>query len=116
MKKTAILFSGISHFIYGIFTLSLNFYKEEFVRYGFDHFRELIGGVQIVLGLCLLIGFYNYKLLLFSSLALALLMAGALGTRIYIQDGLLDSAPSFFYLVINLYIFKIAKNFLKRDI
>mgnify|MGYP007000161885 CR=1 len=47
---------------------------------------------------------------------LALLMAGALGTRIYIQDGLLESAPSFFYLVINLYICKIAKFFLKRDV
>ena len=111
MKRTAILFSGISHFIYGILTLSLPFYKAEFVRYRFDHFRELIGGVQIVFGICLLIGLYSYKLRLFSSLALALLMGGALGTRIYIGDGLLETAPSLFYLIINLFIFIDIKNF-----
>jgi uncharacterized membrane protein HdeD (DUF308 family) len=120
MRRTAILFSGISHFIYGILTLSLPFYKAEFVRYGFDHFRELIGGVQIVFGICLLIGLYSYKsddfqvskaLRLFSSLALALLMGGALGTRIYIGDGLLETAPSLFYLIINLFIFIDIKNF-----
>ena len=116
MKKAVILFSGISHMIYGVLTLCLPFYKQEFIRYGFDYFRELIGGVQILLGLCLLIGIYSYKFLKFSSFSLALLMAGALGTRIYIQDGLLESAPSFFYLVINLYIFKIAKNYLKTDV
>ena len=109
MKKAAILFSGISHFIYGILTLSLPFYKQEFIRYGFDNYRELIAGVQIVLGVFLLIGLNSYKFRIFSSLTLALLMGGALGTRIYIGDGPLESAPSIFYLVINLYIFKTAK-------
>ena len=111
MKRTAILFSGISHFIYGILAFSLPFYKAEFVRYGFDHLRELIGGVQILFGICLLIGMYSYKLRLFSSLALALLMGGALGTRIYIGDGPLETAPSLFYLIINLFIFIEIKNF-----
>ena len=122
MKRIAILFSGISHFIYGVLTFSLPFYKAEFVRYGFDQFRELIGGVQIVFGICLLIGLYSYKsddfqvckaLRLFSSLALALLMGGALGTRIYIGDGPLETAPSLFYLIINLFIFSDFKNFKK---
>ncbi|MEC8134339.1 MAG: DoxX family protein [Bacteroidota bacterium] len=111
MKRTAILFSGISHFIYGILTFSLPFYKAEFIRYGFDHFRELIGGVQIVFGICLLIGLYSYKSRVFSSLVLALLMGGALGTRIYIGDGPLETAPSLFYLIINLFIFSDFKNF-----
>ena len=129
LKRTAILFSGISHFIYGILTFSLPFYKAEFIRYGeawpkiseaFNYFRELIGGVQIVFGICLLIGLYSYKsddfqvgkaLRLFSSLALSLLMGGALATRIYIGDGLLETAPSLFYLIINLFIFIDVKNF-----
>ena len=111
LKRTAILFSGISHFIYGILTFSLPFYKAEFIRYGFDHFRELIGGVQIVFGICLLIGLYSYKSRLFSSLVLALLMGGALGTRIYIGDGPIEIAPSLFYLIINLFIFSDFKNF-----
>lgn len=111
MKRIAILFSGISHFIYGVLTFSLPFYKAEFVRYGFDQFRELIGGAQILFGICLLIGLYSYKLRLFSSFTLALLMAGAFATRVHIGDGFLESMPSVFYLIINLFIFMKVKNF-----
>ena len=32
-------------------------------------------------------------------------MGGALGTRIYIGDGLVESMPAMVYLMINLYIF-----------
>ena len=84
MKKAIILFSGVSHFFYGRLTLYLPFYKLEFIRYGFDAFRELIGGAQLIFGLSLLIGLYFYKLRLLSSLFLSIIMAGALGTRIHI--------------------------------
>lgn len=40
-------------------------------------------------------------------------MAGALGTRMYIGDGFLESAPALFYLTINLFIFINAKKFKK---
>lgn len=113
MKKIIILFSGVSHFFYGLLSLYLPFYKSEFVRYGFGAFRELIGGVQMIFGLSLLVGLYLYKLRLLSSLFLSILMAGALGTRIYIGDGFLESAPALFYLTINLFIFINAKKFKK---
>lgn len=109
MKKLIILFSGVSHLIYGFLTLYLPFYESEFIRYGFQDFRELIGGLQIVFGLSLLIGLYIYKLRLLSSLLLAIIMGGALGTRIYIGDGLVESMPAMVYLMINLYIFINAK-------
>jgi len=105
IKKLTILFSGASHLLYGILSLMVPFYKTEFVRYGFENFRWLIGGAQIALGICLLIGLRSYNLRLLSSLGLALLMAGALATRIYIGDGFLESIPAFVYLAINLYIF-----------
>ena len=113
MKKAIILFSGVSHFFYGRLTLYLPFYKLEFIRYGFDAFRELIGGAQLIFGLSLLIGLYFYKLRLLSSLFLSIIMAGALGTRIHIGDSFLESAPALFYLTINLFIFINAKNIKK---
>tara|TARA_B100000900_G_scaffold385429_1_gene375067 strand:+ start:507 stop:707 length:201 start_codon:yes stop_codon:yes gene_type:complete len=64
-----------------------------------------------VLGVSLLIGLKSNNLRFFSSLGLALLMAGALATRMYIGDSFLASAPAFVYLVLNLYIFSdILKN------
>lgn len=105
MKQLIILFSGFSHLLYGIFTYTVPFYKTEFIRYGFEDYRSIIGFAQIVFGICLLIGFRSDNLTLFSSFALALLMSGALGTRLYIGDGFLDSTPAFVYLMVNLYIF-----------
>ncbi|MAH20399.1 MAG: hypothetical protein CMB96_03005 [Flavobacteriaceae bacterium] len=105
MKQFIILFSGLSHLVYGVFTYTIPFYKTEFIRYGFEDYRLIIGFSQIAFGICLLIGWWSNKLKLFSSFALTLLMAGALGTRICIGDGFLDSTPAFVYLAINLYIF-----------
>ena len=105
MIQLIILFSGLSHLLYGIFTLTLPFYKIEFIRYGFEDYRLIIGFAQIAFGICLLIGLRSINLTLFSSFALALLMTGALGTRLYIGDALLDSTPAFVYLAVNLYIF-----------
>ena len=105
MKQLIILFSGLSHLLYGVFTFTIPFYKTEFIRYGFEDYRSIIGFAQIAFGICLLIGLRSNKLTLFSSFALTLLMAGALGTRIYIGDGFLDSTPAFVYLTVNLYIF-----------
>tara|TARA_Y100000991_G_C21752190_1_gene255123 strand:- start:136 stop:477 length:342 start_codon:yes stop_codon:yes gene_type:complete len=105
MKQLIILFSGLSHLLYGVFTYTVPFYKTEFIRYGFEDYRSIIGFSQIAFGICLLIGLRSTNLTLFSSLALALLMSGALCTRIYIGDGLLDSTPALFYLAVNLYIF-----------
>jgi hypothetical protein len=113
MKKAIILFSGGSHFFYGLLTLYLPFYKTEFTRYGFDAFRGLIGTAQLIFGLTLLIGLYFHRLRLLSSFSLSILMAGALGTRIYIGDGFLESAPALFYLTINLFIFIDAKKIKK---
>ncbi len=105
IKKLTILFSGASHLLYGILSITVPFYKTEFIRYGFEDFRLLIGGAQIAFGICLLIGLKYYKLRLLSSFILAFIMAGALATRIYIRDGISESAPAFVYLVVNLYIF-----------
>ena len=71
MRKITILlltlFSGISHVIYGLMSIVLPFYDDEFIRYGFENFRCLIGSSQIIFGVCLILGLYYDKLKLISS-------------------------------------------------
>jgi lipoprotein signal peptidase len=99
------IFCGVSHLIYGILTLVHPFYMAEFSRYGFSGMRILIGLVQIICGVGLLYWMGKFKMSLISAAILAVMMAGALGTRINIQDSLIQSLPALFYLLLNSYIF-----------
>ena len=106
MKLSIIrIFCGTSHLIYGILTLFHPFYIAEFTRYGFSAMRILIGLVQLIFGAGLLYGMGKFKISLISAAILAAMMAGALGTRINIQDSLIQSLPALFYLLLNSYIF-----------
>lgn len=105
------IFSGMSHIIYGILTLFHPFYLQEFARYGFSDLQYLIGGVQVLCGAGLLVASKNLKISLVSPLILALLMAGAIGTRIFIQDNFIQSLPALLYFALNSVIFlKILKD------
>lgn len=103
--KALQLFSGTAHFIYGILALLDPFYIEEFVRYGFSKFRILIAVTQSLAGALLLLGVFKPKFTAYSSAFLAILMAGALVTRILIHDDLLQSTPAFVFMLFNSLIF-----------
>ena len=99
------IFSGGSHFIYGILALTQPFYIDEFSRFGFSDYRVLIALLQLILGLTMLVGISKIKLTLASSGILASMMAGALITRILIKDDFIQSFPAFMYMFINSFIF-----------
>ena len=73
--KALQIFSGASHFIYGILALLDPFYIDEFVRYGFSDFRVLIAVSQSIAGALLLLGVFRPKFTAYSSAFLATLMA-----------------------------------------
>ena len=105
------IFSGMSHIIYGILTLFHPFYLQEFARYGFSDLQYLIGGVQVLCGVGLLVASKNLKISLVSALIVSLLMTGAIGTRIFIQDNFIQSLPALLYFALNSIIFlKILKD------
>ena len=105
------IFSGVSHIIYGILTLLHPLYIQEFARYGLSDLQYLIGIVQLLCGAGLLLASKQSKISLASAFILALLMAGAVGTRISIQDNLLQSLPALLYFALNSVIFvKILKD------
>lgn len=99
------IFSGASHLIYGILALADPFYKEEFVRFGFSDYRILIAVTQSLAGGALLLSFYRPKFTQYSSVLLAVMMAGALITRFVIHDDLLQSTPAFVFMFVNSLIF-----------
>ena len=99
------IFCGVSHLIYGILTLAHPFYIAEFTRYGFSSLRILIGLVQLICGAGLLYGMGTFKVSLLSAAILAVMMGGALGTRINIQDNFIQSLPALLYFLLNSHIF-----------
>lgn len=100
------VFSGGSHFVYGILALVHPFYIEEFTRFGFADYQVFIAFAQVFAGLGILLGFYKVKFTQVSALLLAILMTGALVTRILIKDDWVHSFPAFLYLCVNSFIFK----------
>ena len=98
------LFCSTSHILYGIMTLTMSFYIEEFVRYGMSDFRLLIGLLQILCGIGLL-NFNHHRINIISAGILTLLMLGAILVRLTIHDSFLKSSPAILYLLLNSYLF-----------
>ena len=103
--KVLQIFSGSSHLIYGILVLVDPFYNEEFIRYGFSELQMPIAVIQSVAGFGMFLGLYKSRFTQYSAAILAIMMTGALITRIVIQDGLIQSSPAFVYMLVNSIIF-----------
>lgn len=79
--------------------------QNEFKRFGLAKFTKLTAVLEFLGGIGLLVGLKFSIILLISSGGLALLMLLALGIRLKVKDGLLLSFPSFFFMILNLYLF-----------
>ena len=105
LLKILTVISALSFIYYGLTFFTNSKMKEEFERYNLAKFRSLIGFLQLLGGLGLLIGMLWNPILIVSAGGLALLMLIGFGVRIKMKDGLLDSLPSFIFMLINGYIF-----------
>ncbi len=84
--------------------------KEEFERYELAKFRNLVGLLQLFGGIGLLVGLVWNTALIIASGGLSLLMLLGFGVRVKMKDGLLESLPSFIFMLINGYICLTALN------
>lgn len=105
LYKILQIFSGSSHLIYGILVMVDPFYNQEFIRYGFSDYQILIAGTQALAGFGLILGFYKRGFIKYCSAILAIMMIGALLTRIVIQDDMIQSSPAILYMLVNSTIF-----------
>jgi len=102
--RTLVFFSSLSHIAFGLLSLFVPFYMNEFIRYGMADFQIPIGCAQILCGIGLL-AFTSRRLRLINSGLLAILMGGAILVRVYIQDDLIQTSPAILYFTLNTFIF-----------
>ena len=111
LLRTLIVISALSFIYYGLTFFINSKMKEEFDRYELAKFRNLVGFLQLLGGFGLLVGLMWNLILIVSAAGLALLMLIGFGVRIKMKDGLLESLPSFIFMLINGYIFFAAINY-----
>ena len=102
--RALVFFCSLSHILFGLLSLFVPFYMNEFIRYGMSDFRMPVGCLQILCGMGLLV-FTSSRLRLMMSGVLAILMGGAIVVRVYIQDDLIQTLPAILYFVLNVFIF-----------
>jgi hypothetical protein len=78
---------------------------EEFLRYGLpDWMRKLVGALKLTLAALLVVGIWYPPLAAGAGIAMAILMAGAVGSHLKVRDPLRKSLPSFCLLLLSLLI------------
>jgi uncharacterized membrane protein YphA (DoxX/SURF4 family) len=78
---------------------------EEFRHYGFpDWMRTFAGAAKLVVAALLILGIWYPPLAVVAGLAMALLMAVAVGAHLKVGDPLLKSLPSFTLLLLSLFV------------
>ena len=98
-------FSGFSFLVFGIACLSTAQMKAEFIRYGLEESRVLVGGLQLLGAFGLLLGYYYTPLLqALAAAGLSVLMILGFLVRLRLRDSVLKSAPSLFYALLNAFI------------
>lgn len=101
-----VLFISISFFFYGLGCFySPKMYKE-FERFGLSPIqRKLTGFFQVAGALGLLGGYYFMPLVGFlAAIGLILLMSLGFGVRLKIKDNFVQSFPSLFFALLNLFV------------
>lgn len=101
----AILFSSLSFLIYGTLLLRSESMQLEFKRFKLEKLMILTGVLELLGGAGLIVGLYIDIILFISSGGLALLMFFAFLVRLKMRDSFWTSFPSFFFMVLNIFIF-----------
>ncbi|MBZ9627604.1 DoxX family protein [Psychroflexus sp. CAK1W] len=101
-----VLFISISFFFYGLGCFYSPKMYEEFKRFGLSPIqRQLTGFFQVLGALGLVAGYYFIPLIgVFAAIGLTLLMSLGFGVRLKIKDNFVQSFPSLFFALLNLYV------------
>ena len=99
-----VIFTSISFIIYGINSFTSNRMVNEYERWGFGKYRQIIGLSQILCGAGLIIGIKFLILIQVASFSLVIMMSLAILVRIKIKDNISEILPAISYLVLSLLI------------
>lgn len=101
-----VLFISISFFFYGLGCFYSPTMYEEFKRFGLSPIQRKLTGLFQVLGALGLAGGYYFLPILgfFAAIGLTLLMSLGFGVRIKIKDNFIQSFPSLFFALLNVFV------------
>lgn len=101
-----VLFISVSFFFYGLGCFYSPKMHEEFKRFGLTPLqRKLTGFFQVIGALGLIFGFYFIQELgFFAAVGLTILMGLGFGVRLKIKDSFIQSFPSLFFALLNLFV------------
>ncbi len=102
--QASTILSIILFLFYGLSCLFSDAMAVEFERFGLSRFRQLTGGLEVLGGLGLIVGYVVPAIAIAASGGLTLLMILGVATRIRVRDSFLETLPAVFLLLVNLYI------------
>ena len=101
MRVVLSFFSGISFIFFGLACYYNSLFVNEFYRYGLSEYRTIIGFFQLLGGIGSIIGVFDKRILIISSLGLSVMMLLGVGVRIKINDTFIQTLPALTYLIVN---------------
>lgn len=106
LNTALILFNALSFIGYGTACFLSGRMKQEFMRYRLGEQRVVVGLLQWAAGVGLLAGMWVPWMGQVAAGGLAMMMLLAVGVRIRIRDGVLQTMPALFYLMLNAYLWR----------
>tara|TARA_B100000579_G_scaffold431377_1_gene446314 strand:- start:1473 stop:1805 length:333 start_codon:yes stop_codon:yes gene_type:complete len=100
-----IIFTGISFIIYGYSSFISRRMKSEYIRWGYNGQRKVIGSLQFLGGIGLILGLQIDVLLITTSFCFIMMMTMAIFIRIKIKDNITEILPAITYLFLSILIF-----------
>ena len=105
MRVVLSFFSGISFIFFGLACFYSSLFVDEFYRYGLSDYRKIVGFFELLGGIGCLVGIFDRRVLLLSSLGLSLMMLLGVIVRIKINDNFIQMLPAILYFIVNAIIF-----------
>lgn len=102
--QIVMLVTALAFFGYGLSCIFGKNMREEFMRFELAKWRILTGILQLLGALGLAFGIYYSSLGALASFGLAILMLLGFITRLRINDGILQAAPSLLLMFLNMYL------------
>ena len=105
MRLGLSILSGVSFIFFGLACFFSNVFINEFYRYGLSEYRQIVGFFELLGGIGCIVGIFDKRILMLSTIGLSVLMILGVTLRIKINDTFIQTLPAFLYFIVNAIIF-----------
>ena len=105
MRLGLSILSGVSFIFFGLACFFSNIFINEFYRYGLSEYRQIIGFFELLGGIGCILGIFDKRILMLSTLGLSVMMILGVTVRIKINDTFIQTLPALLYFILNVIIY-----------